>query len=140
MHVLGIDPGGSTGFVIFDPHVGIIDHRTIVDINPMKYIREVLDSCDVIVMEESAVFGCYGQISYCGYLSYSIKSIKPETLLFDTIRPADWKPFAKARKWQQDKELATFTQHEKDAYCIARYYYAIKIDPIRKGADAWKTR
>lgn len=124
MKILGIDPGINTGIVLLDPYKGILQHITIHAKDPVPKIRELAASCRAIVIEEEPRFGSSGQIRRLGILSSELINLN---LVF--IRPAEWKPIAKAQKWG-DPILST--DHEHDAYCLALYYFRFKIPMTEK--------
>lgn len=125
MRILGIDPGVSTGIVLWDSEHGIIARNTLVGKDPVPYIDSIIAENDIVVIEDAPLFGSSMQSRRYGIL---LSVMVPKYDLY-SIRPTEWKPIAKQQKWDDEMLL---TQHEKDAYCLARYCWTFKIPLARK--------
>jgi len=121
MQILGIDPGISTGIVLWDSSKGIIAHYTIREHNPLEIVKTLSKRREHIVLEKAPLFGAHNQLLRCNILISGL--ISNHNLIL--LNPAEWKPFAKAHGWAEEIKLPT--QHEKDAYCMIQYAFLFKI-------------
>jgi hypothetical protein len=119
MKILAIDPGIDTGICCLDSEE---DSKILQTLKPFEIPNILVQTAilydpDVIVIERlPAQFGIELRevlIMIRGIIN------KFQAISIEEIAPAQWKPVSKARKWNN---LYGKTQHEKDAYCMARYY------------------
>lgn len=129
MNILGIDPGVSTGIVLYNTLSGIVDSVTIVRENPIPCIRAKLPSSSYIVIESVPQLGNRNQIVrfeniYNEIYNLSENGSLPLKLGIIVLSPGEWKPFVSIQKWQYDVKG---TRHEKDAYCMIIYALKFRI-------------
>ena len=126
MRILGVDPGISTGLVIWDTADEVVYHMTVRRADPSALMMSLAARCDYAVIESVPKDGCSTQARRYGILLSQLLAIAEVIVL----APSEWKPFAKAQKWHE-KELSTV--HEQDAYCMTRYAYKFKIKENTSG-------
>lgn len=133
MYILGIDPGVSTGIVLYSTLFGVSYSTTISGVDPIPAIESLLIMCSYIVIETAPQLGALNQIRRLEAITNSIQNkikdssdgivVIPIPKII-SLSPGEWKPFSIAQKWQERK---TGTQHEKDAYCMILYALQFKI-------------
>lgn len=123
LRIIGIDPGYSTGIVLIDYPSRVLTHKTIEGTSPIGYIIDLILSFPYaeIVVEKAPE---NGEITQAIRVSRITRAIEECNRIVNMILPGEWKPFAKAQGW--DYPTAS-SQHEKDAYCIARYFGMFKV-------------
>ncbi len=123
IRIIGIDPGYSTGIVMIEIPDRILTHNTIEGKSPVRYILDLVLSFSnaLIVIEKAPNDGDRTQSIRVDRIGDAI-AIKGRQV--NMIFPGEWKPFAKAQEW--DYPTAS-SQHEKDAYCIAKYFAMFKV-------------
>jgi predicted RNase H-like nuclease (RuvC/YqgF family) len=123
LRIIGIDPGYSTGIVMLEMSERVLTHNTIEGKSPVKYIVDLICSFPtaIIVVEKAPEEGDHTQAIRVNRIVNAIESNKR---IVNMIFPGEWKPFAKAQGWDY---LTASSQHEKDAYCIARYFGMFKV-------------
>lgn len=120
LHIIGIDPGYSTGIVMIQAPDEPITHMTFAGKSPIRYIRDMVFCFPkaIAVVEEEPRNGDPQQAVRVAKI---LTAIDRE---YHLILPGEWKPFAKAQGWVYKN---AGSQHEQDAYCIARYYATFKV-------------
>jgi predicted RNase H-like nuclease (RuvC/YqgF family) len=123
VRIIGIDPGYSTGIVMIEYPDRILTHNTIEGKSPIRYIVDlVLSFPNALIVVEQAPND--GDNTQAIRVSRIVNSIEANNRRVHMIFPGKWKPFSKAQKW--DYPTAS-SQHEKDAYCIAKYFATFKV-------------
>lgn len=120
MRILGVDPGVSTGIVVWDTvEDEIVYHTTIAD---DKYCIQWISKvylwffCDVLVLEKAPLHG--DPLQYQRVMSIHTELMEIAKIV--EILPSQWKPIAKAQRWSI-RNLSI--RHEKDAFHMAIYAY-----------------
>jgi len=135
MVIVGLDPGISTGFCRLDQiekSLGIFvatEFQTLSYSNLREFLVSGLMTADVVVIERLPTYSLTSELMHILDVVHdsirqhklSVETLHGEVKVFDVkqISPGEWKPVAKARKWESSKAR---NQHERDAYCIAQYY------------------
>lgn len=106
-----MDPGVSTGVVIFFPETGYLGHVTVDYRKGLEIFRDVM--FDTLVIEQKPKYADWNSEleSFYHIITHTTKDT-------NFLIPGIWKPIAKAQKWNPSMD----TQHEKDAYMMLRYF------------------
>jgi predicted RNase H-like nuclease (RuvC/YqgF family) len=123
IRIIGIDPGFSTGIVMVEVPDRVLTHKTFVESSPVRYIRDLVGSFPtaLVVVEKEPEDGDHKQKIRVQRIVDALEAIHR---IPNMMYPSEWKPFAKAQKWDYANACS---QHEKDAYCIARYFATFKV-------------
>jgi hypothetical protein len=126
IRIIGIDPGYSTGIVMIEitnDDSRILTHTTIEGKSPIKYIIDLLYSFPTskVIIERAPDFGDPSQAVRVNKITTAIMEINRDIVF---ISPGEWKPIARASNWSYP---TANSQHEKDAYCIAKYFAVFKV-------------
>ncbi len=133
--LLALDPGGSTGFCVFDHHAEVASYGTITQMSKTsrapgwsstRYLRDALGSLrtrrfDVVVIEQPPLSAGKDMRAVVDVVNEIFPQEMPG-LARVTVMPGQWKPVT-------GKILIPFaakTQHEKDAYRMGMFYYLSK--------------
>lgn len=119
MIIVSVDPGISTGMAVYDSGRQLLELSTVTLDAAYQWL--MMYRPDVIVCERMPV-GILDQELQRGY-QLILSAINKEGELHK-ISPGEWKPVAQNQHW---KTPLAKTQHEKDAYCLLRYYFLTKL-------------
>jgi hypothetical protein len=123
LRIIAVDPGFSKGIVMLECPDRILTHKTFSGESPTKYIKELIVSFPkaIIVVEKEPEDGDQKQKIRVMRI---ITAIEEVNRIPNMIYPGEWKPFAKAQNWDYPTACSI---HEKDAYCLARYFALFKV-------------
>lgn len=122
MKIISFDPGLSTGICVLDDRLQILRLQTLSSDDLFESLEKIVDleRPDRAVMERLPVYMSSSLVTILEFIRRYLKedqSLVSKSVLI-SVSPGEWKPIAKSRKWSVG---IGSDQHQKDAYCIARY-------------------
>ena len=120
MKVMAVDPGISTGICVIEADtMDVVRLQTLYSTDLIEYFSNILLIVhpDFVVLERLPVH-VSRELMKIVFFFTDVFSVNPEFKHYE-LYPGTWKPVAKAQRWVC--ALGT-DQHQKDAYCIARYW------------------
>ena len=121
MRLSSFDTGESTGIAVVDLSCDELTCKVVRTLTATpdqlkKEVGGIISKSDIVLVERIPMSS---RPMLHAIQDIVFKSTDRKELIVEVIFPGIWKPISKARKWNCGSK---YSQHEKDAYNLLRYY------------------